>query len=78
MVIETTLRRGIETTVDHNRMQPVRCAGHYKARECNRLLAWLDGAARLTCPRCGLTQIYRAHDGRLDTMSKAAANSNPT
>jgi predicted RNA-binding Zn-ribbon protein involved in translation (DUF1610 family) len=64
MVTEVTLRHDLEHTLQ-TRMVQVRCVGTYAKtkRTCNRMLAWLDGTARLTCPRCGTTLLYSASHG---------------
>jgi hypothetical protein len=63
---ETTLRRGIETTdVVRVRLVEVRCVGTNikEDQRCNRLLGWLDGTARLRCPRCRTTMVYNVAHG---------------
>ena len=63
--MEVTLRHDFEQQTLQTRMTQVRCAGTYAKtkRTCNRMLAWLDGTARLTCPRCGTTLLYSANHG---------------
>lgn len=60
------MRHDIESTaIERPQFAAVRCAGVYAKtkRQCNRMLAWLDGTARLTCPRCGTTLVYTAVHG---------------
>jgi phage FluMu protein Com len=60
VVIEVTLRRGIEGTNLRPHLRDVRCTAMNPKtqRVCNKMLFRLHGTAQITCPRCGSTAYY--------------------
>jgi len=62
VAVETTLRRDLETTDVRPPLKAIRCnqINPKTQRVCNKMLLRLDGTAQITCPRCGVTSLYRS------------------
>lgn len=62
VAVDTTLRRDLESTHLRPPLKAIRCVSiNPKTQQrCNKMLLRLDGTAQITCPRCGITSLYRS------------------